>query len=360
MWLIQRQQEVVRQQHALAADLVVRCHALPQGGILDLPLGMAPGPPFHGPHQPGRNHEAHRLDLVRRVDPAAFDPAQPGRRAQQRLAGRPGDRIVLGQDPGRGALEQRQGRGLVRQSGHDLDRARAGADHRHALALEPHRMVPAGGVERRSREPLQTRDRRKGRVVQRARRQYQHAGGQGVSSLGTKVPQAGGRIVCRLGQRGPQIQMRADSETIHAVQQVALDFRLGRVAPRPVARGGKGKGIERGGYVAGAAGIGVVAPGPADLRCLLQHHEVIQPRLQQPDRHPDAGEPRAHDDHAMGVRIVDGVSGVHGRILTDGWGLWPPCFVIPAPGMTVGMPRQPPPTRLTRPTTPPSLPTEEQ
>ena len=48
--------------------------------------------------------------------------------------------------------------------------------------------------------------------------------------------------------------------------------------------------------VAGAARVGVVPPGAADVLGLLQDDEVVDAGLLQLDRHAEPGEPGADDD----------------------------------------------------------------
>ena len=49
------------------------------------------------------------------------------------------------------------------------------------------------------------------------------------------------------------------------------------------------------GHVAGRAGVGVVAPGAADLAAALDDEEVLAPVLGQPDRRAEAGEAAADE-----------------------------------------------------------------
>lgn len=51
-------------------------------------------------------------------------------------------------------------------------------------------------------------------------------------------------------------------------------------------------------YVAGGAGVLVVAPRPADLLGLFEDDEIVDAGLSQPDGHAQAAEARSDDDHA--------------------------------------------------------------
>ncbi len=88
----------------------------------------------------------------------------------------------------------------------------------------------------------------------------------------------------------------AEIEASDAVLQVREDLRLLCVETRPVGLRRERITIEVGGHVAGGTGVCVVTPRAADARVLLQHDEVVEARLAQPDAGADAGNAGA-DDH---------------------------------------------------------------
>ena len=63
-----------------------------------------------------------------------------------------------------------------------------------------------------------------------------------------------------------------------------------------------------GGHVAGAARIGIVAPGAADLTILLDNEEILHPRGFETGRHGDPAEAAA-DDQNFGLRGPSGWGG---------------------------------------------------
>ena len=78
-------------------------------------------------------------------------------------------------DPGGGALEDREMPDLVHDLGHDLDRRRAGADDRDASTVQVVGMVPVGGVEHRAGELVGAGDGRQAGFGQRTGRRDQVA-----------------------------------------------------------------------------------------------------------------------------------------------------------------------------------------
>src|SRR5699024_12121021 len=86
---------------------------------------------------------------------------------------------------------------------------------------------------------------------------------------------------------------------------VGLDLRLAGERPRPLAVGREGERVQLRGHVAGRSGIGVVAPGAADLAAALDDEEVFLAGLVEPDRRTQAGEAGA-DDQDPGVAGTGG------------------------------------------------------
>src|SRR5690606_17568437 len=77
---------------------------------------------------------------------------------------------------------------------------------------------------------------------------------------------------------------------------VGPDLRLRREHARPAGVELEREGVHVRGHVAGAAGVGVVVPRAAERLALLQHDEVVESVLLEPDRHAEAGETGADDD----------------------------------------------------------------
>ena len=98
---------------------------------------------------------------------------------------------------------------------------------------------------------------------------------------------------------------------------VGLDLRLRGEGHRPVGVGREGEGVELARHVAGRAGVGVVAPGAADVGALLDDDEVALAVLLQLDRGAQTGEPGADDqvlDGPVGVRRLGRCSCASTRI----------------------------------------------
>ena len=82
-----------------------------------------------------------------------------------------------------------------------------------------------------------------------------------------------------------------------ASPEVGLDLGLGRVGLGPVRVGCERERVEVRRDVAAAAGVGVVAPGAADVVGPLED-DVLDVPIGEPDRGGEAGEPRADDDRS--------------------------------------------------------------
>src|ERR1022692_3976038 len=166
-------------------------------------------------------------------------------------------------DPRRGALEHVEVPHPLGDLGDELDRRRAGPDHRDPLAFQVERTIPLRRVEGRPAEPAGPRNAGVGGQVQRAARGY-----YGPRPVAFPPPRPG-------------------------VPPRRLLLRREQPAPRRVQL--EGVGVQRGGHVAGAARILVVVPGPPEVVAFLQDHEVVEAGLLQGDRHPDTAESGAND-----------------------------------------------------------------
>ena len=136
------------------------------------------------------------------------------------------------------------------------------------------------------------------RVAQRPLGGDHDVGGQ-LALRGLDPPQL--RVVVPVG--GDQLAVEADvrhhAVALGAVAQVVEDLGLRRERARPVRVRGERERVEVRGHVAAAAGIGVVAPGAADVRGALEHGEVELALLPQLDCHPEPREAGADDDDPM-------------------------------------------------------------
>jgi hypothetical protein len=67
--------------------------------------------------------------------------------------------------------------------------------------------------------------------------------------------------------------------------------------------------------IAGAAGVGVVAPGAAHVVGALQQHEIFFALLAQLHPHAQARKPGAHDDDAVSLNTYSGAFAAARRLL---------------------------------------------
>ena len=216
--------------------------------------------------------------------------------------------VGLGQHPRRGALEQRQRRHLRLDLRHELDRAGPGADHGDAPAAQVEIVVPARRVERGALEGVEALDVGHGRDVQRPGAP-DHDARAHLRAVGD--PDGPARAVpFQVGDLRAEADAVAEAVAVGDVLQVRPDLGLAGEQPRPVRVGGEGERVEVALHVAGAAGVGVVAPGAAEALPLLQHQEVGAAGLGQPHRRPQPGEPAADDDD---VHVHDSPSDCYQR-----------------------------------------------
>ena len=287
------------QQDPLAADGVVRGEPGPQRGVGDLLLQVPPAQPLQRGHQLLVHREAERPGLHQQVDGIA-DGAR-GQRDGAERGPQPGRDLDVGprMDPRRRALEHGE---VFRLFGHlrdELDRGRAGPDHRDPFARQVTGVIPACRVERGAAEPPGSRDVRVGGQVQRARGGHHRprpVADQFTVLDGLDVPAPGALVPVHPLDRAAVPDVLVQAVLAGAVPQVVPDLPLGREEMAPVRVQLEGVRVERGRHVARAARILVVAPGPAEVVTGVQDHEVVVTRLLQRDPHPDAAEP-GPDDH---------------------------------------------------------------
>jgi len=218
------------------------------------------------------------------------------RKRSSRVVGRDG----CGMTPRRRALEDVQLRGRRRDLGHELDRRRARADHRDPLARQIEAVVPARRVEDAPREALEAGQLRRLGLEQRPGRGDDHTRGHRVSVVGLQRPAPGLLVPLGAGDRAAQADVVAHAERIGAAAQVSADLGPARVGVRPVRVGRERERVEVGRDVAAAARVRVEVPGAADVVAALEHDEVLDALLLEPDRHAEAGEPGADDGDVMG------------------------------------------------------------
>ena len=206
--------------------------------------------------------------------------------------------------PVRGALEDRQPFHRRRDRRSGLHAAGTGADHCHALVGDALAVVPLAGVEYRPGEFLEARNIRDGGAIELADRGDQHVClercGRAIGFAHRDVPARPRRVPARGGDLRVAGDVAADVVLVGAALQIAPQLvALGKML-RPVMVGREGVGEEMVRRVDAAAGIGVLVPGAADGRILLDDGE-LDARLAQLDRHAEAGQPSA-DDHRTEAR----------------------------------------------------------
>src|ERR1022692_1123681 len=204
-------------------------------------------------------------------------------------------------DPRRGALEHVEMPDPFGDLGDELDRRRAGPDHRDPLAFQVQRTIPLRRGEGRPAEPAGPRNAGVGGQVQRAARGYH--GPRPVAFppprprvlAGRDIPAPGLVVPVHPLDRAAVTDVLGHAVFARAHPQVLPDLPLRSEQPAPRRVQLEGVGVQRGGHVAGAGRILVVVPGPPEVVAFLQDHEIVEAGLLQGDRHPDTAESGAND-----------------------------------------------------------------
>ena len=294
---LERRQVVRAEQDALASERVVRPCLAPDLGVAQLPAHeQRRAQPPDPPDRPRvADHHRQRLGVV--VDEPPPERLHPGHVPDRRPHHRRVGAVAPRQEPVAGPLEHVQPRRSLRDLRHELDRARAGPDHRHALAGQVERVVPPGRVEAHARElvdALDPRDRPAGGAAR-------WRSPPRPPATSARPPPPPSTTTTPSSQRHdttstPCRTSPIDSEVPRHLLEIPEDLRLRRADPRPVAALRERERVQVTRHVAGAARVVVVVPRPADARRPLEHGHIVEPVPAQLDRSREAAEPGA-DDH---------------------------------------------------------------
>jgi hypothetical protein len=241
------------------------------------------------------------------------------REAPEEVALEIGDAPVrIRHDPRGSALEDVEllGEGLDLRD--ELHARGTRAYHRDPFALKFVVVVPLRRVEHRPLEvvdPLDLGNRRLGQPSHSADQEVRRE----LAARRADAPDPLALVPGSLGHLMSEADVVDDAELMSAAVEVLADLRLLRVGARPVRVGRERVGVERRRDVALTARVRVVAPSSTEFVGALEHDEVVDPLLQQPCRHPDAGEPGADDRHARVTRA--GSVRTHLGALGHGWRL---------------------------------------
>ena len=300
--LRERAVPAVRGQDPLAADRVAGRDLLEQLRVGDLAAHVPARDPLGQLHQPRVLDEAEHEQLARRVDAAAHELLQRREAvvealSRSRVIGRFGCGMTHGavrwktcscaacfwisgtnwiaEAPVPIAATRLPGgrsRGPSGRSGTSRPRSRRGPRCRGSSAR------PAGPCRRRRRARAAAR--------RRSRSSSRPSSSHSMLLDGAVEP-----------------HLRAHAVLVGDAPQVVADLGLARVGLAPLRVGRERERVEVRRHVAGAARVGVVVPGAADVVAPLEHGEVLDPLLLEADRHAEAGEAAA-DDRGADVEAV--------------------------------------------------------
>jgi hypothetical protein len=191
---------------------------------------------------------------------------------------------------------------LAGDHGDHLDRRCTGADHGDALAMQIDRVIPARRVHSGAGERLDPRDLGRLRLGEYSCRADDEARGDGLAARRLYPP--GPRLLVERGSNdlGAQPDAITQPVLLDAVLGVRLQLIARCVHARPVGTLLEGELVAERRDVDRNPGVGVPMPRSADAVALLEHEIVMEARLVELDRRPDAGEAGADDDHLMGGR----------------------------------------------------------
>ena len=293
---------VVGERRPLAAEGVVRGQLLPQLRVGDLLAQVSSrgerGAPVEEAHpsvaQDGEDHQ--RLEQ-RGVDPPgqALGDRQPGEEA----AYGPGDlEVELGGHEDRGALEDRQVGGTLRELRHQLDRRGPGADHCDPLAVEVGSVVPLGGVYDGPGELLDAQDVGDPRLGQEAGRGDEVRRPDRLAAGHRDLPHLVCLVPPRAVDNGVEAHVPAQVVLVGDVGGVLLQLGATGVPVPPPRVRLEGVGVGHAGDVDGQAGVAVDVPGPAEVVLALEDDEVVDAESLELDGRTHPAEAGA-DDHCL-------------------------------------------------------------
>ena len=222
----------------------------------------------------------------------------------RRLRGRVHRPVVQRRAPVRRALEHREVPDRLGDLGDRLDRGRAGADHRDALAREAHRpMRPRAGMVGLAAKALDARDGRHGRRRQGSDRGDQEPRPRAPAVVALDLPLVGGLVIGDRLYPAIELDVAAQVELVGDEVAVAQRLRLRRevLAPLPLAQDLVGEGVAVGPAlgIEPRPGVAVPVPGAAHAVAGLEHpHAQAEPA--QPVELVHAGDPGADDDDVIG------------------------------------------------------------
>ena len=199
---------------------------------------------------------------------------------------------------------------------HKLDRRGAGADYRYPFAAQVVVMVPAGGMKQLALKILQAGNVGNDWFVQVAGAGHDSAG-QVEPIAGLHFPEVFAFPPLGSFHRLIEADVIGNGVALGGVAHIVEDFRLPGEGPAPVRFLGEGIGIQRRGHIAGAARVGVVPPGAAQICGLFQDHKVTEAGFPEANAQANAADAGAHDQDVINRSIgllCHGLSGVTGWV----------------------------------------------
>src|SRR5215472_5422480 len=148
-------------------------------------------------------------------------------------------------------------------------------------------MVPVGGVPGLACELVPAGDLRQRRPAELADRADQCSPLQRTAALQGQIPERVALVESGRRYSTAEPKMRAEIVLGHQGVQVRQDLGPRREAPTP-APGAIRERVQLRRYVARQSWIAIVAPDSAEVARAVKHDEVVDARLLERDRHPDA------------------------------------------------------------------------
>ncbi len=310
-WAGERRVVLVRDEHPLAADLVVRCEFRAQLRVGHLGREVVERAPARSLDRRGHTR-ALGVGLLGGPEQRRPETGQPlGVLLEQRLLGLGVVVLFAGDDVGRAPLQDHQFARDLCDPRHDLDGRGPRPDHRDAFAAQFGVVIPAGRMEQRTPEGVEPRDVGDAWFGQPAAGENEGPGRE-LAAARVKRP-ARTRLV-----PGHGVDIRAEPQVIaepllvRTGDEVVADLRAVREEGRPPRVRQERPGVEVRGHVAGDPGVRVVTPGAADSVRPLEDQERGHALALQPDAEAESREPRADDrdielGHARATRFRSSV-----------------------------------------------------
>ncbi|SKV31435.1 Uncharacterised protein [Mycobacteroides abscessus subsp. abscessus] len=162
----------------------------------------------------------------------------------------------------------------------DLYATGSGTDHRDMLTAHLVVMVPARTVNLVPGVAVEPTDIGPADIGQRSGCHHGATPGEDLTGGGIGGPHPGAVVECQPGDIDTEFDEASQLVFVDHALDIAEDLRAARVRPGPLRVLFEGIRVEQRRDIAGCSGVGVVAPGAADIVAALQDDKILDSLLQ--------------------------------------------------------------------------------